>query len=273
MKPKRIINLKDEDTIVEQNNELADNPKPDERSGAWKSVFIGGIPGIIFGAAGTAFAQEVVDTDFQGMQSEEDSDSVSSDIEDQEIEVEVADSVNDDMSFSEAFAAAREDVGPGGVFEWHGNIYNTFTAEEWEEMSDEDKQEFADGVHSVQGHDDYQSEEVLAQTESDIDDAPIEVLVHEVGSMTNEDGDIINMAMASVDGHDAAFIDTDNDGCVDGVLIDSNDDGVIDDNEIIDMPNSDINISYLAMMAEGPEDSLYEGTPDYTNDADTSSLA
>lgn len=35
----------------------------------------------------------------------------------------VATSVNDDMSFNETFAAARHEVGAGGAFEWHGNIY------------------------------------------------------------------------------------------------------------------------------------------------------
>lgn len=47
----------------------------------------------------------------------------------------LATSVNDDMSFSEAFAAARDEVGAGGVFEWHGQAYNTFYKEEFEAMS------------------------------------------------------------------------------------------------------------------------------------------
>ena len=72
---------------------------------------------------------------------------------------------------------------------------------------------------------------------------------------------------------DARMVDVDNDGYVDGVLVDANDDGVIEDNEVIETPDSDVNISYLAMMAESPENSIYDGTPDYTNDADTSSLA
>ena len=53
----------------------------------------------------------------------------------------VADSVNDSMSFSEAFSAARAEVGPGGVFEWRGNVYNTYYADEWNNMSEEDKSE------------------------------------------------------------------------------------------------------------------------------------
>ncbi len=56
--------------------------------------------------------------------------------------VEVADSVNDSMSFGEAFAAARAEVGPGGVFEWHGQTFNTYNADEWSAMSDEQKNDF-----------------------------------------------------------------------------------------------------------------------------------
>lgn len=59
-----------------------------------------------------------------------------------EAEIDVADSVNDSMSFGEAFAAARAEVGPGGVFEWHGQTYNTYNAGEWNAMSDEQKADF-----------------------------------------------------------------------------------------------------------------------------------
>jgi hypothetical protein len=41
-----------------------------------------------------------------------------------------AGTVNDEMSFSEAFASARQELGAGGVFEWQGQYYGTFYAEE-----------------------------------------------------------------------------------------------------------------------------------------------
>lgn len=56
--------------------------------------------------------------------------------------VDIATSVSDDMSFSQAFAAARAEVGPGGAFEWHGNVYGTYTAEEWENMTPEERDEY-----------------------------------------------------------------------------------------------------------------------------------
>lgn len=58
--------------------------------------------------------------------------------------LDIASSVSEEMSFSQAFAAARAELGPGGVFEWHGNVYATYTAEEWDNMSDEERNEFND---------------------------------------------------------------------------------------------------------------------------------
>lgn len=56
--------------------------------------------------------------------------------------VPVAHNVNDSMSFSQAFATARNEVGPGGCFEWRGQVYGTFTADEWNHMSAEERAEW-----------------------------------------------------------------------------------------------------------------------------------
>lgn len=50
--------------------------------------------------------------------------------------------VNDFMSFSEAFETARQEFGVNGVFEWHGHIYGTKTAEEWNALSSEEKEHY-----------------------------------------------------------------------------------------------------------------------------------
>ncbi len=47
------------------------------------------------------------------------------------------------QSFSEAFADARNEVGAGGVFEWNGQQYNTFYAEEWQDMDETQHNEWA----------------------------------------------------------------------------------------------------------------------------------
>lgn len=62
----------------------------------------------------------------------------------------VAHGVNDDMSFNEAFAAARHEVGPGGLFEWHGQVYGTYYETEWNAMSQaEHDQYWADVNHTT----------------------------------------------------------------------------------------------------------------------------
>ncbi len=40
----------------------------------------------------------------------------------------------DDLSFGQAFATARKALGPGGVFEWKGKLFNTYYKEEWESL-------------------------------------------------------------------------------------------------------------------------------------------
>lgn len=49
-------------------------------------------------------------------------------------------------SFADAFAAARSELGAGGVFEWRGNLYNTYYQEEWEAMSDNERDLFCDNA-------------------------------------------------------------------------------------------------------------------------------
>ncbi len=49
----------------------------------------------------------------------------------------------DAMQFGEAFKIARQDVGPGGFFEWKGQYYNTYTKEEWDNMSPSQRNEYA----------------------------------------------------------------------------------------------------------------------------------
>ena len=56
--------------------------------------------------------------------------------------MEVAEGVSDDMSFSEAFATARAEVGPGGMFYWHGHGYGTYYETEWNAMSADERDDY-----------------------------------------------------------------------------------------------------------------------------------
>ena len=59
------------------------------------------------------------------------------------------------MSFKEALDTAREEVGEAGVFEWRGNLFATFYEENWDKMSNDEKEAFVghiqwideDGIH------------------------------------------------------------------------------------------------------------------------------
>jgi hypothetical protein len=61
-------------------------------------------------------------------------------------EIAIAHNINDSMTFEQAFASSREEVGPGGVFNWHGNTYSTFYKAEWNGLSLDEKQDF---LHDV----------------------------------------------------------------------------------------------------------------------------
>lgn len=67
-------------------------------------------------------------------------------------DMDVATGVDDSMSFNQAFAAAREEVGAGGLFVWHGHTYGTYYANEWNSMSPEDKEQYWADVHHTTSH-------------------------------------------------------------------------------------------------------------------------
>ena len=92
--------------------------------------------------------------------------------------VNFAEGVNDEMSFSQAFAAARAEVGAGGAFEWRGQIYGTYYADEWESMSDDEKDAFGSKFDFGGADSNYEAE---ASNDGDVevvaDDDEIEIIV------------------------------------------------------------------------------------------------
>jgi hypothetical protein len=63
--------------------------------------------------------------------------------------LDIATNVSDDMSFSQAFANAREEVGPGGIFYWNDKPYGTYYENEWNAMSEDDKNDYWDAVYNT----------------------------------------------------------------------------------------------------------------------------
>lgn len=261
----------------------------------WKNVMIGGIPGILIGAAGTGLATTASATT-SGVDPVDPVDPDPTELS----PLQIAE-VSDDISFGEAFAAAREQVGPGGVFEWRGNVYNTYSEEEWEAMSPEDRAEFADrlSVTPIEIEEDVTPEvpEVVPEEPVDTDQEDdntengadvgyddeivgeeVDIQIDEVGVVVMEDGSEAVMAVGQVDGHTAVLADVDNDGVFDAMAVDHNDNNIADDNEFEDISEGNLTVDDAVLLAQNnladdPAEDLYAGTPDYVNDADTSAFA
>jgi hypothetical protein len=61
-------------------------------------------------------------------------------------ESKIASNVSNTMNFSQAYEEARKEVGSGGVFAWHGQLFNTFSATEWNSMSEIEKQNYLNDI-------------------------------------------------------------------------------------------------------------------------------
>ena len=138
-------------------------------------------------------------------------------------ELQVADNVNDNMSFNQAFAAARAEVGAGGVFHWRGGVYNTYYKNEWDNMSRAEKNEFAQQVKpELKEHPIHQRE--LADNHQDQDHHQDQNDIHEASDIT-EDGDVRLIGQTEMDGHQVNIYDIDGDGGEDVAIVDMDDTG------------------------------------------------
>lgn len=230
----------------------------------WKYVLIGGVPGILLGSGGTVVAENVVEKVGEDVVPEEDGAAE----ELTPANVPVA-NVSDDMSFGDAFAAARAEVGAGGVFMWHGNLYNTYVAEEWDAMSSEERAEFGDRVYGTN----VAESGVVGESEAvdSIDVLAVEeegLIVDEIGVVETEDGGQMIVAVGSIDGEPVAFADVDCDGEID-VVADSNGNTYSGDGISV----GDLCEIAMADECSGVQNAMYEGTPDYVNAADTTAFA
>lgn len=109
--------------------------------------------------------------------------------------------VNDEMSFGEAFAAARAAYGPGAVFEWNGNKYNTYYKEELDEQKAEPGGDPNDVTPKA---------DVSVEIEDDADDVQVigvdtdEAIVID----DNESAFVADVDEVYVEGFDDPFADT-----------------------------------------------------------------
>lgn len=205
--------------------------------------------------------------------------------------------VSDSMSFSEAFAAARAEVGPGGSFTWHGKVYGTYYKNEWDSMSSQEQRDFQmaaiNGEHSTApGHEASQAnnyayakpvdpvpaeepyEEPKGQEVTLVDPEPVsddEVRVLGIDQVMDEDGQLHEAALIDFGGNVAMVVDTDGDNVYDVMAADFNGDGEITPDEI----NPNIGEAGLTVgdvqgqyMAQEQEDVQFNNECDGLSDSD-----
>lgn len=291
-----------ETTILEKRPTANGQPEKKNEGVAWKQVTLGGVSGILMGAGLLYAGQATANT----LNSEEKPEEKPEDVvvpeqgetsHTLENGLQVA-AVNDDMSFGEAFAAARAEVGPGGVFHWHGGIYNTYTAAEWNAMTVDQKHDFAQQVkpeisvdqvstptdanshvvveHHVYHHDAGHTPDTH-QASAAADD--VQVVNQQTSEASNTDSDVHIVGYGEVQGHVAVGVDTDGDGQADVAIIDVDDSGglsnpdVIVDNQGNMATYGEINgtpdPSQMASM-ENPD--VAPDMPDYMNDANVDDM-
>ena len=166
-------------------------------------------------------------------------------------DMDVAFGVDDSMSFNEAFAAARREVGPGGLFVWHGNTYGTYYANEWNAMSPaEHDQYWADVYHTTHSieNGEYDPEPDPVEPDPNVGSDNLYATI-DVDGDGNEDLAIVDV---NGDGNPDVIIDSDGDGQLDTILIEGNGgnvvlngdgqvgiDGlrIVTDHDVVELPN------------------------------------
>ena len=256
-------------TFTDGNIQTGREKKNDQQQEmGWQSVTIGGVTGILMGAGamyaldsyGNApVAEEAANNNGAGSdgKAEVHSHAASNGLQ-------VAE-VDQNLTFGEAFAAARTAVGPGGVFHWHGNIYNTYTADEWNSMSAGDRAQFAQQVqpeirpsemHQDHKQDVAQHQEPHQKVDEPIKETPEETQTEPSKPVTenpesqNDDGEthFLGFENITIDGQEhlaghatnegrhVYFVDLDNDSehLIDHAITDRNGDGVLTIGEAVE---------------------------------------
>ena len=256
--------MKNEDALFQTGIKTGEVEDCKDVMSPWKLVTLGGVAGILMGAGSLYAGQKIT----KEVESEEGAGDVPNDqIQDEKLKV--AD-VGQGLSFGQAFAAARAEVGPGGVFYWHGGIYNTFTAEEWNSMSQTEKNDFAQQVRPevVVVHHVYHHVEVH-QSESNTED--VQIVGQQADNNDIQDGDVHIVGYANVQGHIAVGLDMNSDGMTDVAIID------VDDNLEVSSPDlvvdRDGNMATVGEIVNGMSPNLEQtnNTPDITEDSSVES--
>ena len=249
--------------------------EPQPEKAGWKKVAIGSAAGILLGA-GAIYA-------VSGEEKQDVASTASSPTADKQ-PVKVGE-VSDDMSFTDAFNSARAQVGAGGVFHWHGGIYSTYTADEWDNMTADSREEYAQAIKPEIRADEMENSYVAeahatshsqtADAKADVEPvshASVQTAVHQqedvepaymAASQSHQDtaaadDDVHVVAQGTVQGHAAAAVDLNGDGDADVAVIDVNDNNVLDDPDVVvDHQGNMATVGQLAEAAgQQPDDGI-----------------
>jgi len=181
---------------------------------------------------------------------------------------------DDEKSFADAFQEARDAKGPGNLFVWDGKICTTYTEEEWNNLTEHEREEFAMNAHTYTVDDtiddvlpDPKIEEQTivnnptvdlastkpSETSDDIDNYAhnsssnatvqvddVDVQIVGTGTMTMPDGQDVDVAHVRLNDEDVAIIDVDQDGEPDIAMADFNHNGTPDEGEILDLHTNEV---------------------------------
>lgn len=276
-----------EETIIENRPLINGQSDKQGESILWKHVIFGGVPGILMGA-GLVYASKA---NAANHKNEELAEQQSVNVPDSELQINNVPNgplpvakLHNELSFGEAFAQARAEVGPGGVFIWHGGIYNTYTVEEWNTMTPQQKFDFAHQVNP----------EYHARDISTPNDAHPEVVVHVVVGTPEQPSNSIDVSIvekqiahnfdmgedvhivgyANTSGHLVVGYDTTGDGQADVAIIDIDNNLRPSDSDVImDSQGNKATLGDLnnepdpnqLVSSENPD--VAPDMPDYMNDA------
>lgn len=249
--------------------------EPQSEKTGWKKVAIGSAAGILLGA-GAIYA-------VSGEEKQDAASTASSPTADKQ-PAKVGE-VSDDMSFTDAFNSARAQVGAGGVFHWHGGIYSTYTADEWDNMTADNREEYAQAIKPEIRADEMENSYVAeahttshsqtADAKADVEPvshASVQTAVHQQEDVepayvaasqshqdtTNADDDVHVVAQGTVQGHAAAAVDLNGDGDADVAVIDVNDNNVLDDPDVV--VDHQGNMATVGQLAEAAGQQTDDGT-------------
>lgn len=208
-------------------------------------------------------------------------------------QIAVATTVTDDMSFGEAFAAARQEVGPGGAFEWRGGVYGTYTAAEWNSMSAEEQAQYQEHFNwnhldasqsDLAQHDNTGSAHGATTATDNSDDIEVvsvdrpegngmpenpgseqDIAAHdpeiEILGVVHDSETGANVGQLTVDGQEVIVVDIDGDLTFDYIATDQNGDGVISENEIAELTGQDLTVNDLGGFTDPAAGSLASTDP------------